>query len=386
MFEIFAKDSYSHARAGRMHTAHGVVDTPGFVAVGTRAAVRTVDVDDLIGIGTQIIIVNTYHMWMELGDVGLAAYPGLHTAMGWDGPLMTDSGGFQVLSLGAAREYGMRKIWLAEQEIQQPVGGTDQNLTRITDEGVYFYENGQEYFLDAKKSITIQEQLGADIIFAFDECTSPRHSDAYVHESLDRTHRWARESLDARTRADQMLFGIVQGSESEESRRASASIIGSMGFDGFGIGGTFGKGDVGKVLPWIVAYLPEERPRHLLGIGSVKDIFDGIAGGMDTFDCVIPTREARHGRIWSAHGRFDVTSAPYTDDERVLAESCRCPTCASGISRAGLRAMFKQKNMQAGRLATMHNLWFFNDLFLKIRASIEDGSFRDFRERHIAMQ
>lgn len=235
MFRIIKQDPYSRARLGLLETNHGVVETPAYTIVGTHAEVRAMSVGDLMKAKTQLLIVNTYHMWRKLGDDGVRNFSGLHKAMGWEKTIMTDSGGFQVFSMGAAREHRVSKTGINRNNNSAP--SADKSLVTITEEGAFIRDCGEVY-LDAEKSIAIQERLGADIIYAFDECTSPYHDYEYTKASLVRTHRWAERSLKAKT-SDQLLYGIVQGGSFEDLRKESAHVIGSLPFDGFGIGGAF---------------------------------------------------------------------------------------------------------------------------------------------------
>ncbi len=258
--------------------------------------------------------------------------------------MMTDSGGFQVFSLGFGRKNKVGKI--LKSNIKSAKNIKRQNI-KITNKGVYFMLEGKKRFLNPKTSMRIQEKLGADIIFAFDECTSPLDNLAYNKKALERTHRWAVESLAAHKRKDQMLFGIVQGGRFKGLRIKSAKFIGSLPFDGLAIGGSFGKDEMVKTLKWIIPYLPEEKPRHLLGIGRVEDVFSAVENGVDLFDCVIPTREARHGRLWTKNGP-------------------------------------KKDKVGDKRLATIHNVLFFNNLLAKIREAINKGEFTKFRKLFLA--
>ena len=387
-FTVIARDKKSRARAGILHTPHGDVETPAYVVVGTHAKVRTLEPADIVASKIQLIIANTYHLWQTLGEDGLAKYEGLHKAMGWNGAIMTDSGGFQVFSIGAAREHGAGKVSSGVLPARDERGS--ENLVRITEDGVMFTTGGKRHWLDAEKSIRIQQQLGADIIFAFDEPSSPHHDHAYTKAAVERTHRWAERSLAART-SGQMLYGIVQGGPYEDLRRESAAFIGAMPFDGIAIGGSYSNsfGDTREQttseVSWAVPHLPEDKPRHLLGIGLVDDLFSNVAAGMDTFDCVVPTREARHGSIWTSGGRIDIKKSAYTDDKSVLDEQCVCVVCADmKIEKAVLRALFKSKNPEAGRLATIHNISFFNLLMARIRASILNGRFSEEKRRVLA--
>ena len=387
MFRVIAKDKKSKARVGELTTPHGIVHTPAYVIVGTHAKVRAVRSEDLRRANTQIVIANTYHLWRTLGDEELKTYEGLHGAMGWDGPIMTDSGGFQVFSFGASREEGVGKVARALSDKY----ALDENAVRITDDGVWFRDREEECYLDAEKSIKIQEQLGADIIVAFDECTSPSHDYEYNKEANRRTHAWAERSLEARTRRDQLILGVVQGGVFEDLRRESAKAIGAMPFDGFAIGGAFGssfgsgKTDTFRELDWVIPYLPEDRHRHLLGIGKIDDLFECVARGIDMFDCVIPTREARHGSIWMRGERLDITRGRHSDDTNALDPWCACYTCRElKTTRGGLHRLFKTKNPEAGRLATIHNIYFFNDLMEKIRIAISDDQFEKLRRYYLS--
>lgn len=385
MFTLQKRDERTNARTGLLSTPHGTIETPAYVIVGTHADVRTLTPEDIRGARTQMVIANTFHLWQTLGE-RLAAYQGVHADLGWNGPMMTDSGGFQVFSLGFAREHGVGKIAPMFPDGAVSVPRPEENLVRVTNDGVFFMVNGEEKFLDAKGSIAIQEKLGADIILAFDECTSPLHDEDYTGRALNRTHRWAKLCIDARTRTDQMLYGIVQGGAYRVLRTESADFIGGLPFDGFAIGGSLGQSheDMLDILEWTVPLLPEDRPRHLLGIGRIRDLFDGVARGIDTFDCVIPTREARHGSIWTRAGRYDVGRGRYATDSRPLEEACQCATCTGGHTRAELYELFHAKDMRAGRLATIHNVWFFNHLMDLIRRSIREGRFTELKNDYLS--
>ncbi len=276
-----------------------------------------------------------------------------------------------------------------------PEDGVRDSLVRITEAGVYFrdpsFGNGnEEQYLDAEISMKIQEQLGADIIFAFDEPSSPHHDYDYTKKAMERTHRWAERCIESKE-SEQALYGIVQGGAYEDLRKESAKFIGNMPFHGFGIGGAFSNsfGDTRertfKELDWVIPFLPDYKPRHFLGIGQIEDVFAGVEAGIDTFDCVIPTREARHGALWTKEGRLDIGGkGKYADDGAVIEENCNCPVCASGeVTRRDLHKMFKEKDEQAGRLATIHNVYFFNDLMQQIRTSIVEGRFMEFKKEYL---
>ncbi len=381
-FEILKQDPDSRARTGVIHTAHGDIHTPAYAIVGTHGAVRCVDMGMVKHLDTQVLMVNTYHMWKALNDEGLHTYSGLHEAMQWSGPVMTDSGGFQVFSMGAARVEGVGKIERA------PERAGRQSLTRVTEEGAIFTVDGQEQYLDAEKSMAIQARLGADIIFAFDECTSPFADLQYTKQSMERTHRWAKRSLDAHS-PTQLLYGIIQGGRFRGLREESARVISAMGFDGIAIGGSFGdsfgdsKEKTYEELSWILPLVDRTRPRHLLGIGRIDDIILAVEQGIDTFDCVVPTREARHGWLWTRRGKVDITNARYRDDASVVESTCCCSVCSgeSQIIASDLRTLFKTKNPQGGELASIHNIFFFNQLMTDIRTAIQEGTFTQLKHQ-----
>ncbi len=303
---------------------------------------------------------------------------------------MTDSGGFQVFSFGAAREHNVGKVL---ERPRRAVG--EKSAVTITEEGVSFTDpTGTRRMLTPELSMQIQEAIGADMIFAFDECTSPLHNRAHTRAAMHRTHRWLDRCLiekDARPLMErQMIYGIVQGGRFDDLRKQSARIVGATAVDGIGIGGSFGKEEMRATLDAIMPHLPEEKPRHLLGIGRIEDIFDAVAAGVDTFDCVIPTREARHGRIWTATGPIDIRSARWRKGAARLSPSCSCPACSSGVTRGTLCALlrldthFPEIESQAQRLATMHNMWFFQKLVADMRTAIRKGTFTQFQKRYLA--
>ncbi len=360
-FRILKTNPKNRARLGVLKTPHGTVRTPAYVIVATSAAIRTLAPADIKTTGTQIVISNTFHLW-DAGDV--------HKKLGTRLPMMTDSGGFQVFSFGAAKEKGVGKV------LRQPVkrdGAVSQ--VRITEKGVHFSVDGRKRFLSPELSMKIQERLGANIIFAFDECTSPLHPYTYTKNAMERTHRWALRCLKAHTRKDQLLYGIVQGGRSAALRRKSAQTIGALPFGGFGIGGSFGKDEMVATLDHIIPHLPDAKPRHLLGIGSVSDIFAAVEAGVDTMDCVIPTREARHGRLYTDTGIVDIRKMKYADDRRTLK--------GSRTTFATLHRLFRARDMRAGRLATLHNVSWFNGLMKRIRAALSDSSYRTFSKKFL---
>lgn len=370
---------------GRLRTPHGEIETPAFVAVATRATVKALSPADLRAVGVQVLIANTYHLYLRPGPEVVAELGGLHGFSGWDGPWMTDSGGFQVFSLGAGKVHGVGKI-ASIFPGDDPPRPTGPSLVQLTEEGARFRSvvDGAWVFFSPEEVIRAQRLLGADIILPLDECTSPFHDRAYTQAAMERTHRWAERALQAfrETRGlgpnpDQVLFGIVQGGAYQDLRRRSAQVIAQLGFPGFAIGGSLGrsKEDMLRVIEWTVAELPEEKPRHLLGIGGVEDILEAVRRGIDTFDCAAPTRMARNGSLLtpSEEGfRLNIKNARFRRDGRPIDEGCDCPTCRTH-SRAFLHHLLRTGELAYFRLATLHNLRFMVRLLGAIRGAIVQG-------------
>lgn len=385
MFTIDKKLQGALGRAGTLQTAHGVIETPAFVAVGTKATVKSLTPEQIRDTGAQIVLGNTYHLYLEPGEQIVAKAGGLGTFMGWDGPTMTDSGGFQVFSLGAAFGKGTSKLRV--ESVASDATSDELPLAKVDDEGVTFksYKDGSSHRFTPERSIDIQHALSADIIFAFDECTSPAARKEYQREAMERTHRWAARCIAAHTQPTtddtqqtQMLFGIVQGGRHEDLRKESARTIGTMEFDGFGIGGSFEKEDMGTAVRWVNEILPEEKPRHLLGIGEPADLFDAVENGCDTFDCVAPTRQARNGSLYTAHGRINITNAMYKGDFGPIDAGCECYTCTH-FSRAYIAHLFRSDEILANTLATIHNVQFIVRLTMNMRNTILSGTFSQFK-------
>ena len=388
-FEIEQRAPDGAARAGLLHLPHGVVETPVFMPVGTLATVKGVTPDELASLGAEIVLGNTYHLHLRPGAEVVEQLGGLHRFMNWPRPILTDSGGYQVFSLGFGREHGVGKIaniFPAEGAGERlPAARQERGhakLARIDEDGVDFssHIDGSPRRLTPELSIAIQEQLGADVILAFDECTSPLAGPEYTRVALERTHRWAARSLAARRDTPQALFGIVQGGEYRELRELSARTIAGMAFDGVAIGGSLGqsKADMHRVLEWSVPLLPERWPRHLLGIGEPIDLIEGVARGVDMFDCVAPTRLARHGVLYVAEGRLHIEQARYREDDNPIEVECDCYTCQR-FTRAYLRHLFLAGEMLGPRLATLHNLRFLIRFMKGLRNSILRGGFARFR-------
>jgi queuine tRNA-ribosyltransferase len=380
------------ARAGVLRTPHGEIQTPAFVAVATKANVKGVPVANFGELGVQTVIANTYHLYLS-GLEQIEKAGGVAKFMGFAGPTMTDSGGFQVFSLGVGFGKKLSKFLPEQKAAEEGVAVWDEDLATshgklavVDEDGVSFtsHIDGTLHRFTPERSVEIQHRLGADIIFAFDECTAPTADRDYQKEGMDRTHRWAKRSLSAHRgnvekNAAQGMYGIVQGGRYEDLRVESARELAQMDFDGYGIGGSFSKQDILGVLDKVNAVLPGEKPRHLLGIGEPEDLFIGAAAGCDTFDCVLPTRNGRTGGIYTTGGKIQIPNAEYRGDFGPLSEGCGCPVCARH-TRAYVHHLFRTKEMLGPILASAHNLYFLTDLTKKIRESILNGNFEAFRD------
>jgi queuine tRNA-ribosyltransferase len=379
-------------RTGVIHTPHGDIRTPAFVAVGTKATVKAVLPEGVAGLGAQAVLANAYHLFLQPGSDIVDAAGGLGAFMNWPGPTFTDSGGFQVMSLGVGfkKVLAMDATGLADDDV---IAEGKNRLAHVDDDGVTFtsHLNGDRHRFTPEVSMRIQHQLGADIMFAFDECTTLLNTRGYQERSLARTQAWAVRCLAEHRnltaeRADkpyQALFGVVQGAQYEDLRRQAARDLAGLEvdgqrFDGFGIGGALEKENLGTIVGWVCSELPSDRPRHLLGISEPDDFFAAIEAGADTFDCVMPSRVGRNAAIYTVDGRFNVNTAANRRDFRPLDAGCDCYTCAH-YTRAYLHHLFKAKEMLAATLATIHNERFTVRLVDDIRASIEAGAFAEFR-------
>ncbi len=387
-FEIQKEVPNSLCRVGKISTPHGEILTPAFVSVGTKGTVKSLTPEQIKDTGVQTIICNTYHLYLEPGDQSVKEMGGLHKMMNWNGPLMTDSGGFQVFSLGVAYGNGLSKIAhgktdeLLLSDIKED--NDKPKIAKIDPSGVMFRDHvrGDAHYFTPEKSIEIQHNLGADIIFAFDECTSPNESDHYQAEALDRTHRWAKQSLDYHkskpNSETQGLFGIVQGGRSEKLRKESAQFIGSLDFDGFGIGGSFDKEDMDKAVAWVNEILPKEKPRHLLGIGEPEDLFMAVENGCDLFDCVAPTRVARNGGAYTHEGKINLMNEKWRKELGPIDSLCECYTCKN-YSASYIAHLFHAKEMLASTLTSIHNIYFLTNLVKKMREEILTGDYDKFK-------
>lgn len=394
-FEINKKLKDSLGRAGVISTPHGEILTPAFVTVGTKASVKAMTPEQLLDAGVQVVLANTYHLYLQPGDElikkagGFAKFMNWRNASGEIAPTMTDSGGFQVFSLGAAYGKEMGKVVSITDPsfmIPERSMGSEAPLAKIGNDGVSFksHLDGTLHYITPEKSMEIQHNLGADIIFAFDECTSPTENLRYQEEALDRTHAWAKRSLEFHKskNTNQALFGIVQGGRDENLRKKSASVIGAMEFDGFGIGGSFAKEDMETAVKWVNEILPEEKPRHLLGIGEPEDLFMGVENGVDLFDCVGPTRIARNGGVFTKNGKINLMNAKFVDLLEPLEKDCGCYTCKN-YTTAYLSHLFRAKEMEAATLATIHNIYFITKLVADMRQAILDDNFSIFKKEFL---
>jgi queuine tRNA-ribosyltransferase/7-cyano-7-deazaguanine tRNA-ribosyltransferase len=388
-FSVLKKSKKSAARLGVLKTPHGEVMTPAIVPVATLATIKALRSDEVLQTGTQLLISNTYHLHLQPGEKIVKAAGGINKFMSWPKPSMTDSGGFQVFSLGFGRDLGVGKhsIKYYPGKIEQAIDrGSQPSNVRMTEEGVHFRSplTGEELFLNPETSIDIQQKLGADIMFAFDECPPPGATHDYMKQSLARTHRWAKRSLAART-SHQALYGIVQGADFEDLRKEGARTIARMdGFDGFGIGGDIGesKNESRKILQWVIPLLDQKRPRHLLGMGHVEDLELIMKGGVDTFDCTVPTHYARRGIAFvdkksaprgGAHeGRVDFTKASLLKDNNPIDPSCECLVCQH-YRRNYIAHLVRANEIAGGALLTFHNLFFFNAYVDRLRQKIAKG-------------
>ncbi|MDO8565136.1 MAG: tRNA guanosine(34) transglycosylase Tgt [bacterium] len=387
-------------RAGILETPHGVIHTPAFVSVGTKATVKALTPEQIKETGAEVVLANTYHLYLEPGDERVKKFGGLQKFMNWSGPTMTDSGGFQVFSLGAAYGKELSKVVSITDPSalisERSLDSETPRLAKIGADGVSFrsHIDGSLHYITPEKSIEIQHNLGADIIFAFDECTSPTEDYRYQEEALERTHRWAKRSLEHHQKLSansfqlQALFGIVQGGREESLRKRSAEFIGSLDFDGFGIGGSFAKEDMETAVKWVNEILPKGKPRHLLGIGEPEDLFMGVENGVDLFDCVAPTRNGRGGTLYTSRGKINVRNAEYREDTGPLDPECGCSVCSprhggANYSRAYLCHLYRAHEMLGGTLGSIHNLYFIINLVKKMRQAILNGNFEEFKKEFL---
>ena len=387
-FAIGAQLENGFGRTGEITTPHGVIRTPAFIPVGTKATVKSLLPDSVSTLGAQAVLANAYHLYLQPGPEILDNAGGLSAFMNWDGPTFTDSGGFQVMSLGV----GFKKVIDMGGETlnsDEVIAAKRERLAHVDDDGVTFksHLDGSMHRFTPEVSMQVQHKIGADIIFAFDELTTLHDSKNYQERSLERTRLWAQRCLvehqrltqERSHRPYQALFGVLQGAQYEDLRRKAARDLGAMEFDGFGLGGALDKSNLGTIVRWMTEELPVNKPRHLLGIGEPFDLFAGVENGIDTFDCVAPTREARTSAVYSPRGRFNVTNSAYRSDEKPIDSECLCYTCAN-YSRAYLNHLFRAREILGATLATIHNLHFIVTLVDRMRSTIESGEFSAFKE------
>ena len=359
IFEVIKEDSRTKARLGRLSTPHGIVKTPVFMDVGTLGTVKALEPRDLSALGTQVVLGNTYHLMLRPGADVLAASGGLHRFMGWDGPILTDSGGFQVFSLAKMR--------------------------RITEDGCRFnsHIDGHEFFLGPKESMAMQRVIGSDIAMVFDECLPYPCERERAEKSVEQTLRWAQVSKDQPHAEGQLVFGIVQGGVYDDLRRRCAEELVKIGFDGYAIGGvSVGEPEecMYQAVDASVPYLPKDRPRYVMGLGVMHQMAECVARGVDMFDCVIPTRIARHGTAITRHGNVAIKAAKWAFDQGPVEEGCEC-YCCRNFTRSYVRHLLACGEILGLRLLTIHNVWALNRFMKEMRAAIEDGTFSDWKEQ-----
>ena len=359
-FKIIKKDNLTQARLGRLETDHGSFTTPAFLPVGTQGTVKSLTPEELVEIGVEAILGNTYHLFLRPGHETIGRLGGLHTFIHWERPILTDSGGFQIFSL--------------------------RGLRKISEEGVTFQShlNGSSHYLTPEKVMEIQRALGSDIAMVLDECVPYPSPYEYVKTSMERTSRWAKRCLQVRRENDPALFAIVQGGVHRDLREKSVQTLVGMEFQGYAIGGL----SVGEprstmldVLKWTTPSLPVNSPRYLMGVGTPEDIIDGVMLGVDFFDCVLPTRNARNGSLFTSSGKISIKQAQYAEDEKPVDEACSCYTCRH-YSRAYLRHLYLSKEILSSRLNTIHNLFYYINLLRKIREAIQEDRFLDFYQSY----
>lgn len=390
-FSIEKKLEGTLARAGEIETKNGVIKTPVFVTVGTKATVKALTAEQIRSLGAQVVLANTYHLYLQPGTDIVEKAGGFGPFMNWHGPTMTDSGGFQAFSLGAAFGTAVSKVSSADTPLENisPIVG---QLANVTDEGVSFksHIDGSMHLFTPESSMEAQFALGADIIFAFDECTSPTAPYEYQKKSLARTENWAKRCLARHNQLDpdkkQALFAVIQGGRYQDLREEASRTLGALasnpefaeGFDGYGIGGSFTKDDIATAVSWVNNILPEDKPKHLLGIGEPRDLFDAVEAGCDLFDCIAPTRMGRHGTLYTKDGRLNIRNAIFTKDFNKIEEDCTCYTCKN-YTRAYLAHLFRADEITSATLASIHNLHFILRLVEKMREAILNDTFFVFK-------
>lgn len=383
-FEIISKEKKSKARAGIIKTPHGDIETPSFIPVGTKAAVKALSPRDLKEIGAQIVLANTYHLLLKPGADTIKKFGGLSKFMAWNGPTMTDSGGFQIFSLGVGLEHGVGKL------LREEVSAVKPRLNRITEEGVTFqsHEDGSRHFLSPEISIEIQEKLGADLIIGFDDLESPKYSYNETQKSLELTNRWLIRSIKAHRQKSQLLYGVTHGGIYKDLRIESAKFV-DKHFDAIALGGAHkNKQNMYEIIDWTTDVISFEKPTHMLGIGEIDDIFAIIERGIDTFDCVVPTRLGRTGfffvspRTGNLKNRFrlSIDKSIFAKDKKPLDESCNCYVCQN-FTRGYINHLFRSRELLSYNLLSYHNVYFLVSLTKEIRQSIINGNFSSLKKK-----
>jgi queuine tRNA-ribosyltransferase len=387
-FDIESKLDGTLGRAGIINTPHGVIETPAFIVVGTKAAVKAILPEQLKEIGAQAVLANAYHLYLQPGHKLVEKAGGLGKFMHWDGPTFTDSGGFQVLSLGSGfkKVLAMQSGSIDEAAVMAP---TKERRAHVDEDGVTFksHIDGSMHRFTPEHSIQVQSAIGADIIFAFDELTSLLDSYSYQVDSLARTHRWAERciyEMQLIRKKDgekpyQALFGVIQGAQYEDLRKDAAKFMGNLPFDGYGIGGALEKEKMSQIIKWVNEILPEGKPKHLLGISEPDDMFEAVEQGIDTFDCVSPTRVARNGAAYTLYGRINIKASKYREDFTALDPECACYTCKN-YTRAYIHHLFRAKDINASMLMSLHNEFFIISLVKQMRVSLINGSFFELKK------
>ena len=391
-FQINKRLDGTLARTGLITTSHGVIKTPAFIVGGTQATVKAMTPEQVFELGGQSVLANTYHLMLRPGADVVAAAGGIHKFMNWSMPTFTDSGGFQVFSLGMAYKKGIDATSHSQKGDAGQAKHSSTQLAKVTDDGVYFrsHINGESLYMNPESSMELQHSIGADIHMAFDELTSPLAGREYIKQAMDRTHLWADRSLKrhqelneehiSRGENPQALFGIVQGAREEDLRKESATFLGSRDFDGYGIGGIFEPEEVSSTVRWITEILPEDKPRHLLGLGSQPaDLFLGIQYGIDTFDCVAPTRQARNGALFTLDGRLNIKNGGFKNDFAPIDSECDCYACKN-YTRAYIHHLLRANEILGLTLASIHNERFVVRTVDNIRDSIDNGNFFEYKK------
>lgn len=383
-FKIEKRLPAGSGRTGAFTTPHQILQTPELAIVATEGEIRAIPAEYWAQLPCRYLIVNTYHTFTKEIIPRIHEKAGIHSYMSLpDRTIATDSGGFQVFSLGFGKKHHVGKF-AGQIEPKNMMADDADNLVTITEEGVAFEYDGRPVSLSPESSMGLQHKIGADIMFAFDECTSPFNSREYTRNSMERTHRWLSRCIKAHTGHEhtQALFGIVQGGEYRDLREESARFVGAQAVPGYGLGGSLGrfKEEVHAILDWIMPFLPEEKPRHFLGIGQVRDIFEGVARGVDLFDCVIPTREARHRMVYTKQGRVCLRKMRTLQEP--IDKKCACFACKDGVTYEQIWELFKSKDTRAAFYATAHNIWFFSQLMQEIRDAIKDSTFDTLRDKY----